>query len=91
VFRLGRFLCGTWALHFGGRFNPALLRYIGEFLLGLFLFGLCLEMLAVARAKAHELRVRSRGRALVYYGLAISVVAVFFLWLLLGSHGRWHR
>jgi hypothetical protein len=69
-----------------GRFNPALIRYIGEFLLGLILFGLALEMMALARAKAHELTVRSRGRALVFYVIAIVVVAVFFLWLLFGSH-----
>jgi hypothetical protein len=73
-------------LHHGGRFNPELLRFIGEMLLGVIVLGLALEMLAVFRARAHELRVRSRKRALVYYVIAIVVVVVFFLWLLLGVH-----
>lgn len=90
VFRLRRIVSGAKPLHFG-RFNPGLLQYIGELLLGIVLFGLALEMLAVARAKAHELKVRSRGRALVYFAVAIGVADVFFLWLLFGTHARWHR
>ena len=73
-------------MHHGGRFNPELLRFIGEMLLGVIVLGLALEMLAVFRAKAHELKVRSRDRALVYYVIAIVFVVVFFLWLLLGVH-----
>jgi hypothetical protein len=30
--------------------------------------------------------VRSRGRALVYYALAIGVAIVFLVWLLFGVH-----
>ena len=68
------------------RFNPALIRYFGELLLGILLVGFALEMLAVFRAKAHELKVRSRGRALGYYAIGIGVAAALFLWLLWGVH-----
>ena len=68
------------------RFNPALIRYFGELLLGILLLGFALEMLAVFRAKAHELKVRSRGRALVYYAIGIGAAAALFLWLLWGVH-----
>lgn len=59
---------------------------MGEFLLGIVLLGLALEMLATYRARAHELKVRSRGRALVYYVIAIALAMVFFLWFVLGFH-----
>jgi hypothetical protein len=72
----------------GHHFNPAFLRFFGELLLGVLVFALSLELLAVLRAKYRDLAVQPRWRGLLYWGIALAFALALLIWLLWSG---WHR
>jgi hypothetical protein len=64
-------------------FNPAFLHYLGELLLGVLIFALALEMLAVARAKVRDLAGRQRWKGILYLAIPMAIAVIVLLWLIL--------
>ena len=73
-------------MRFGGGGLQLLMH--GRVLLGGFLIavmlGLGLEMLATFNAKTRDLAGRPRWKLLSYWGMAIAIAIVLFLWLVMG-------
>ncbi|HEY4114606.1 MAG TPA: hypothetical protein VGM17_11165 [Rhizomicrobium sp.] len=74
-------------MRFGGGGALQMLAH-GRFVLGAFLIALmialALEMLATFNAKTRDLAGRPRWKLLSYWAFAIGVVAVIFLWVVMG-------
>ena len=69
-------------MRIGHHFNPAFLRFFAELLLGVLVFALGIEILAVVRAKYRDLAVQPRWRGLLYWGIAIALGLALLVWLL---------